>query len=725
MHKYSIEINDLMTISKAKSRLLSKVKKEWEVVREKNDSYEQYSIFEEGKNISYFVKKNNVLFFCGPINVRISHLTDCLQWIFDYVYFANGEIVIQKDLSYTYRSDFDDKIDPRIISKPAVIAKNDNGFCFLRARDVYDFEAMSTVFVVNRMLVDDNLNKYDLTIYKNSHVIKNANNLLYINMSISEPTKISFSSKSFYSLLVEGGSVSTYDLENGVEFTEEKRGTNEKYNYLKIDRTIYNYVPVNRFYESTSQDEFRKDVKRYKELIKKFGYSDALDMEICFVEGAYSYWVDICNFLEWLYKKRESSIFNNKCDRYVFRMKRKYDKYYYCVVKLAEYAVEIKECGDGYELSFDGKNVEHMELMYCLITEHGKWDSRKDEEKKIINYLIENSYNMLVKFAVSEFTHNMCAHTIEYSNVLPGIYVDILHKMVKDVNEKLKLKIDNIYKEMLDENRVNIKWSNEYLLYRMIASMVENVEYQYRCNWLGNQSFDIFLNGYNIAVEYQGKQHYEPVEFFGGEEAYERNVERDIRKHMLAKKNGVNILYWNYYDEITEESVREFLVKNHISIRNDRKESVIHYNEMDTIIEVKKEKSTVNRNVKETKWWYIQYSMQGNLVNKYESLLSASQAVGVSATSIAKAIRGERKSAGMYVWKKISAKDEIPDTIEIDFNIQETNPGRAKKVFKLDEKGNVLEEYTSLQKAARDNNTQVKTIKRRALSKQGWYIEEN
>lgn len=146
---------------------------------------------------------------------------------------------------------------------------------------------------------------------------------------------------------------------------------------------------------------------------------------------------------------------------------------------------------------------------------------------------------------------------------------------------------------------------------------------------------------------------------------------------------------------------------------------------MDTIIEVKKEKSTVNRNVKETKWWYIQYSMQGNLVNKYESLLSASQAVGVSATSIAKAIRGERKSAGMYVWKKISAKDEIPDTIEIDFNIQETNPGRAKKVFKLDEKGNVLEEYTSLQKAARDNNTQVKTIKRRALSKQGWYIEEN
>jgi hypothetical protein len=48
---------------------------------------------------------------------------------------------------------------------------------------------------------------------------------------------------------------------------------------------------------------------------------------------------------------------------------------------------------------------------------------------------------------------------------------------------------------------------------------------------------DIYFPILNIGVEYQGKQHSEPVEFFGGEEAFKSNIERDKRKKKLCLEN--------------------------------------------------------------------------------------------------------------------------------------------------------------------------------------------
>jgi hypothetical protein len=46
-----------------------------------------------------------------------------------------------------------------------------------------------------------------------------------------------------------------------------------------------------------------------------------------------------------------------------------------------------------------------------------------------------------------------------------------------------------------------------------------------------------------IAIEYQGEQHDRPIEFFGGEEAFRKNVERDRRKLAICKRNGVRVIY--------------------------------------------------------------------------------------------------------------------------------------------------------------------------------------
>ena len=60
-----------------------------------------------------------------------------------------------------------------------------------------------------------------------------------------------------------------------------------------------------------------------------------------------------------------------------------------------------------------------------------------------------------------------------------------------------------------------------------------NFEFQKHFDWLGRQSLDFYLPDYNIAIECQGSQHFEPNEFFGGEKSFNEQVKRDNRKKPL------------------------------------------------------------------------------------------------------------------------------------------------------------------------------------------------
>ena len=51
--------------------------------------------------------------------------------------------------------------------------------------------------------------------------------------------------------------------------------------------------------------------------------------------------------------------------------------------------------------------------------------------------------------------------------------------------------------------------------------------------------FDAFVPDFNLAVEYQGEQHFRPISVFGGEQGYSETVSRDRLKMELAKINSV------------------------------------------------------------------------------------------------------------------------------------------------------------------------------------------
>lgn len=111
------------------------------------------------------------------------------------------------------------------------------------------------------------------------------------------------------------------------------------------------------------------------------------------------------------------------------------------------------------------------------------------------------------------------------------------------------------------------KWKSEELVYNFTKKLYKDYQviYQYRPYYLttekGNMSYDIYICGLKVAIEYQGKQHFEPVEFFGGKENYERQHERDLLKAKLSKENGVDLIYINYWEDITPD-----LIKNKIEI---------------------------------------------------------------------------------------------------------------------------------------------------------------
>ena len=76
--------------------------------------------------------------------------------------------------------------------------------------------------------------------------------------------------------------------------------------------------------------------------------------------------------------------------------------------------------------------------------------------------------------------------------------------------------------------------------------------------WIGRQHLDFYLPKYKIGVECQGEQHYEEVEYFGGEESFSSQQERDIRKMNLCKQNGVELIYFTHYDDVVEDNVETF-----------------------------------------------------------------------------------------------------------------------------------------------------------------------
>ncbi len=143
---------------------------------------------------------------------------------------------------------------------------------------------------------------------------------------------------------------------------------------------------------------------------------------------------------------------------------------------------------------------------------HGNLYDYKDSEYNGVNNKTKIYCNKCKKQFTQKWNNHIRGHGCQYHN---------------------KSKGENKIQHYLDENNI---------IY----------EQQYKFNECKNKKclpFDFYLPDYKLCIEYQGKQHYEIVEFFGGELEFLTRKLNDIKKKIFCLENNIELLYiphWNF-----------------------------------------------------------------------------------------------------------------------------------------------------------------------------------
>lgn len=76
--------------------------------------------------------------------------------------------------------------------------------------------------------------------------------------------------------------------------------------------------------------------------------------------------------------------------------------------------------------------------------------------------------------------------------------------------------------------------------------------------------FDFYIPSKNLLIEYDGIQHFNPINYFGGQSRYLSQIKHDIIKNEFCKSQGIELLRIPYWDI----SVVDFIIKSYMCDKN-------------------------------------------------------------------------------------------------------------------------------------------------------------
>lgn len=84
---------------------------------------------------------------------------------------------------------------------------------------------------------------------------------------------------------------------------------------------------------------------------------------------------------------------------------------------------------------------------------------------------------------------------------------------------------------------------------------------QKKISYQGSNMFlDFYLPDYNVAIEFDGIQHFKPISYFGGKIKFQRQQLLDQYKNFYCTENKIPLLRIHYLDMIEFEQLLDFLV---------------------------------------------------------------------------------------------------------------------------------------------------------------------
>ena len=204
-------------------------------------------------------------------------------------------------------------------------------------------------------------------------------------------------------------------------------------------------------------------------------------------------------------------------------------------------------------LQYDGKALEPEWPNYLAHFQGNQ--VRRDENPRVI---LESRkvIKMLIRLGYFEDEYEIFVNM--YKELLPflhSVYEKAVNR-IKDYDYSWKDMIIELKSRLIAEGVIISKWKHEQSLFLLIKKKYIDALFQYRPKWLEPQNLDIYIPSLNLGIEYQGIQHYESVDFFGGEKALMHRKELDQRKRILCEKNGIKLLEWPYTDEITNKMLK-------------------------------------------------------------------------------------------------------------------------------------------------------------------------
>ena len=146
-----------------------------------------------------------------------------------------------------------------------------------------------------------------------------------------------------------------------------------------------------------------------------------------------------------------------------------------------------------------------------------------------------------------------------YNSLLPFLHNMYLNakKLLGDNIIAYRKDLIELKNQMIADGVVARKWKNEQSLFSMVKKEYPDALFQHRPRWLEPQNLDIYIPSLNVGIEYQGIQHYESIDFFGGQEAFLHRQKLDVRKKQLCKINKLNLIEWHYTEDITLKNLNE------------------------------------------------------------------------------------------------------------------------------------------------------------------------
>ena len=267
---------------------------------------------------------------------------------------------------------------------------------------------------------------------------------------------------------------------------------------------------------------------------------------------------------------------------------------------------------------------------------------------------------------------------------------------------------ENLYKkrilELAERGLINKRWKSEFSLYILVKEYYEDTIYQYRSEWLEQQSLDIFIPSINVAIEYQGRQHYEAIDIFGGRDGLENRKRLDEEKRKKCLDNNVKLIEWRFDLLINDKNLKRHLEKIGINIPIKKEYDYTYvYNTKGKKEDSKKEKTVI-----------YQYNLKGEFVNEFENIKMACDSI--KSKGVGKVINGLQNTAGGFYWKRVIAG--YPKTsIKIEQN-QVEGMNIPKSVVQMNDKGDIIMIFKSIKEASKAVGVGEKSIRFAASGKQ-------